>query len=71
MAKEILIAQGVDAETGQTFERKLTADEITELAEWAKLPNVQDVIDAQEKAKASAIAKLKKLGLTAEEIAAL
>jgi hypothetical protein len=71
MADETLIAQGINAETGETFERELTAEELAELAEWAKLPSAQDLIQAQEKARASALAKLKKLGLTDKEIAAL
>jgi len=71
MANEPLTAQGIDAETGETFERELNLEEIAEFAEWAKLPNVQDLIDAQQKAKVSALAKLKKLGLTDKEIAVL
>jgi hypothetical protein len=71
MTSEILIAQGVNAETGVTYERELTAEEIQELAEWAALPNPNTMIEAKAAARASALAKLAELGLTKEEVAAL
>ena len=71
MADQILIAQGINAETGERFERELTAEEIAELAEWDALPNAEQVIQAKAAARKSALAKLADLGLTAEEIAAL
>jgi TorA maturation chaperone TorD len=71
MANEPLIAQGIDAETGETFERELTSDEIAEIAEWAESPSIQELMNAKAAARESALAKLADLGLTAEEIAAL
>jgi hypothetical protein len=61
-----------NAETGETIERELNDDE---LAEWQELEaQSQAKLSEQEaktKARASALAKLAELGLTAEEIAAL
>lgn len=61
-----------DAETGETFERSLTANEITEREQMAaSYAEQQAEQEAKVAAKASALAKLKKLGLTAAEIEAL
>jgi hypothetical protein len=67
-----LIGVFVNAETGETIERELTLDEIAEhevmQAEAQARRLEQESIAA---ARASALAKLADLGLTAEEIAAL
>lgn len=65
-----------DCSTGAIHELELTADEIAErevmLAELAAQEAARQVeLEAQEAAKASAIDKLKKLGLSDSEIAAL
>ena len=70
------IAVEVNCETGEVIERPFTADEIAAQAkaqadfeaQQAQLAAEQAAADA---AKASAVAKLAKLGLTDEEIAAL
>jgi hypothetical protein len=62
----------VDATTGEQIERPLTEAEIADLSNLTA--EAQDRYEAQEaitKARASALAKLKKLGLTDKEIAAL
>jgi hypothetical protein len=68
-ALKILI---VNAETGETLERDLNADEI---AEWEAMNAATAAQEAEQQAKAaareSALAKLADLGLTAEEIATL
>lgn len=66
----------VDCETGAIQELELTADEIAEreamAAEFAAQEAARQAeLEAQEAAKASAIDKLKKLGLSDSEIAAL
>jgi len=62
----------VNAETGETIERELTADEATYLA---SIQEAEQALNAEAQAKAaareSALAKLAELGLNAEEIAAL
>jgi hypothetical protein len=66
----------VNCETGEVTERPLTAEEIA-ANEAAKAQAAADAIAAEEEAtakaaaKASAEAKLTKLGLSADEIAAL
>ena len=71
-AKEVLKGVFVDAKTGETIERELTADEAKYLASIQK---AQQELEAEAKAtssaRESALAKLADLGLTAEEIAAL
>jgi hypothetical protein len=67
--KEVFTALDVNCETGEITERELTANEIAELA----TAQSQDAIEetAKASARASALAKLGELGLTAEEIASL
>lgn len=69
---EALIGVFVNAETDETIERELTADELSYLQ---SIQDEQQKLDAEaqakDKARASALAKLKKLGLTDKEIAAL
>lgn len=69
---ETLIAYIVDGKTGEIVERKLTDEEIADL-ESARIESQTRQIEqeAKAKARASALAKLKKLGLTDKEIAAL
>jgi hypothetical protein len=70
--KEVLLAVIVDALTGETIERELTAEEIAEHKEMqAEAKRRQAEQDAKEAARTSAIAKLAELGLTEEEVAAL
>jgi hypothetical protein len=62
----------LNGETGEVIERELTDDETAEVLAVQK--HYEDQLAAQqatEKARASALAKLKKLGLTDKEIAAL
>jgi hypothetical protein len=61
-----------DALTGETIERKFTPEEIADrkAMEAASLVRKAEQ-EAKEIARASALAKLADLGLTAEEIAAL
>ena len=62
----------VDASTGEAIEREANADELKAIKELDKLAKATaDDQKAQEAAKESALAKLAKLGLTPEEIAAL
>jgi len=62
----------VNAETGETIERLLTAEEIAEREEMlAEAKARQAEQEAKAAARASALAKLAELGLTEEEIAAL
>ena len=69
---ETLNALIVDAATGEITERPLTADEIAdrELMQ-AEADARQAEAEAKANARESALAKLKKLGLTQAEIAAL
>jgi DNA-binding NarL/FixJ family response regulator len=69
---ETLKAVIVDAATGETTERPLTADELAEQAEiQADFEARQAEADAKVAARESALAKLAALGLTADEVAAL
>jgi hypothetical protein len=69
---EALIALEVNAETGEQSTREYTADELKEYkANQAKFANQIAEVEAKATARESALAKLAKLGLTAEEIAAL
>ena len=62
----------IDGATGETVERDLTAEEITEIETVeAEALARQTEQDAKAAARTSALAKLAELGLTAEEIAAL
>jgi len=62
----------IDAATGQVTERSLTADEIAEReAMQAEAQARQAEQDAKAAARVSALAKLKELGLSQEEIEAL
>jgi hypothetical protein len=62
----------LDAATGESIERDLSAEELADL-ESLKVESEarQAEQDAKIKARLSALAKLKKLGLTAAEIEAL
>lgn len=69
---EIPTIQIVDAQTGESFERPLTATELKELQEMqAQNLAYQAEVEAKVAARASALAKLAELGLTDKEIAAL
>lgn len=69
---EILTALEFDATTGESVERKLTAQEI---AEYKALEDVAKTrlteTEAKAAARISALAKLADLGLTEEELGAL
>ena len=73
---EVLTAIEVNCTTGEVTERPLTAEEIAQREADAQAAEARRAEEdaakaAEEAAKASAQAKLKALGLTAEEIAAL
>ena len=69
---ETLKAVIVDAATGETTERPLTAEEIAEREVMqAEAQARQAEQDAKAAARVSALAKLKELGLSQEEIEAL
>jgi hypothetical protein len=69
---EVLMTLEVDVETGVETLRELTAEEIADFAKLQSESQARDaLIDAQAKSRASALAKLKKLGLTDKEIEAL
>jgi hypothetical protein len=69
---ETLTAVIFDAATGETTERPLTADELAEHAAiQAEAQARQAEQDAKAAARVSALAKLKELGLSQEEIEAL
>lgn len=70
--QEILICVEVDVATGKVTERPLTNEEVQQRKEMQANFKLEQK-EAQEKATArnSAVAKLEKLGLTEEEIAAL
>ena len=69
---ETLTAIIFDAATGEVTERPLTADELAEReASHAEAQAQQAEADAKVAARESALAKLKKLGLTDAEISAL
>jgi DNA-binding NarL/FixJ family response regulator len=59
----------INVETGEIFEREMTAEEIKDLQ--ASQAQMQSEQNEKTTARASALAKLVALGLTAEEIAAL
>jgi hypothetical protein len=62
----------IDAATGEVTERPLTADELAEReAGQAEYEARQAEQDAKAAARVSALAKLKELGLSQEEIEAL
>lgn len=61
-----------NCETGETFERDMTAEEQQKHdAELQLLSEVEASIEAKQAAKQSALAKLQLLGLTEEEASAL
>jgi DNA-binding NarL/FixJ family response regulator len=69
---ETLKAVVFDAATGETIERPLTADEITNCEVMQAEAQAQKAeADAKATARESALAKLAALGLTADEVAAL
>jgi len=69
---EPLLAVIHNAATGEIIERELTADEIANLAIIsAEAETFEAETQAKAAARTSALAKLKKLGLTAAEIEAL
>jgi hypothetical protein len=69
---ETLKAVIYDAATGETTERPLTAEEIAEREVMqAEFEARQAEQDAKAAARVSALAKLKELGLSQEEIEAL
>jgi hypothetical protein len=69
---EILTAVIFDAATGEVVERPLTADEISQReAIQAEAEAIQAEATAKAAARQSALQKLKALGLTADEVAAL
>ncbi|WP_395772743.1 hypothetical protein [Arenimonas sp.] len=69
---ETLTAVIFDAATGEVTERPLTAEEIAEReAMQAEAEARQAEQDAKAAARVSALAKLKELGLSQEEIEAL
>lgn len=62
----------LDAATGEVTERELTSDEVKDNAQFgAEYEAMLAEREAKAAARASALAKLADLGLTAEEIAAL
>lgn len=66
----------VDCSTGVSVERLMTEEEIAKMAETyadieARQAEAEAAAELKATAKASAVAKLTELGLTAEEIAAL
>jgi hypothetical protein len=69
---EVLMTLEVDAETGVETLRELTAQEIADFADLqAETVARETEANAKTTARISALAKLKKLGLTENEIAAL
>jgi glycine/serine hydroxymethyltransferase len=69
---ETLTAVIFDAATGEVLERSLTADEISQReAMQAEAEARQVEANAKATARQSALQKLKALGLTADEVAAL
>jgi hypothetical protein len=70
MATEMIFI--VDAITGESIERELNPDELAQREiDVSAAEAIKAEQDAKAKARASALAKLKKLGLTAAEIEAL
>lgn len=69
---EVLMAVEFDAATGEATEQPLTAEELAEReAMQAEAEARQAEQDAKVAARASALQKLKELGLSQEEIEAL
>jgi len=69
---EVLTAYEFDGETGEAVNRPLSESELAQREVDAAQAAVQQAeADAKAGARASALAKLADLGLTAEEIAAL
>jgi hypothetical protein len=69
---EVLMAEIVDVTTGESYIRPLTTDELAYLeANIAEDFARQAEQDAKAAARVSALAKLKELGLSQEEIEAL
>ena len=69
---EVLTAYEFDGETGQAITRELTNAELTQRqTDATQAATLKAEAEAKEAARASALAKLAELGLTAEEIAAL
>jgi hypothetical protein len=62
----------IDANTDQIVERELTDEELSDLQQVQSYSTERQLEqEAKAKARVSALAKLKKLGLTDKEIAAL
>jgi acyl-CoA reductase-like NAD-dependent aldehyde dehydrogenase len=69
---ETLKATEINAATGEVIVRDLTAEELAQRElDATESAAQQSIADAKVAARASALAKLADLGLTAEEIAAL
>ncbi len=69
---EILMVLDIDAATGIAIEREMNADELSAREQILAEQSESDTQAASKAtARASALAKLADLGLTAEEIAAL
>jgi hypothetical protein len=69
---EVAIAYEFNGETGEHLTRELTPEELAQnRLDAADAVEQQNARDAKAAARASALAKLADLGLTAEEIAAL
>jgi hypothetical protein len=72
MMSEILMVLDIDAATGIAIEREMNADELSAREQILAEQSESDTQAASKAtARASALAKLADLGLTAEEIAAL
>ena len=71
MATAEKIYVGIDGERVELTGADLTAFKAQRTKDQAEAKAIQDEIDAKASARASALAKLADLGLTAEEIAAL
>jgi alkylhydroperoxidase family enzyme len=69
---EILIATEINAATGEVTERPMTAEELSQRKiDEAEAAAQLAAKEAKAATRASALAKLKELGLTEQEIAAL
>jgi nicotinamide riboside kinase len=69
---ENLIATDINAETGEVIERDFTEEELKDYEAMQVAHKAEQAkIEAQVKARKSALAKLKELGLTEAEIASL
>jgi DNA-binding NarL/FixJ family response regulator len=69
---ETLLVTEINAETGETIERELTAEEIVEREiSQAEYETKQAEAQAKASARESALIKLAALGLTQDEIGAL